>query len=98
MEVAVVGDPKFVLGFKLAGVRKTYPVALDRLEQTVTTVAADRSVGILVVDNTDWVQLPAAFRRKMADSVQPVVISIGKVEEEDLRERIKQAVGVDLWK
>src|SRR3990172_8524242 len=98
MELAVVGSPRFVLGFRLAGVRKTYGVESDQIERTILEVSEQEGVGILVVDNEDWVQLPAPLRRRLSNSIDPVVISIGKVEELDLRERIKQAVGVDLWK
>jgi V/A-type H+-transporting ATPase subunit F len=43
-------------------------------------------------------KLTPTFRRRLVESIEPVVISIGRVEEVDLREKIKQAVGVDLWK
>ncbi len=98
MELAVVGNPRFVLGFRLAGVRRTHAVEFEQLEETLVKVTDEGDVGILVVDNEDWIRLPPLLRRRLSNSIDPVVISIGKVEEVDLRERIKQAVGVDLWK
>ena len=41
--------------------------------------------------------LHPATRQDIVSSVRPVVIPIGATEESDLREKIKQAVGVDLW-
>lgn len=98
MELAVVGSPHFVLGFRLAGVRKTHGIEPGEMEHTLERVMADHEVGILVLHNGDYQRLPPGMRRRLADSVAPVVIPIGKEEEVDLRERIKQAVGVDLWK
>lgn len=98
MEVAVVGSDQFVLGFKLAGVRKTYAVTPDQMESKLQQVMAEKGVGIVVLHNDDFTKLHGTLRRRLVNSVEPVVISIGKVEEVDLRERIKQAIGVDLWK
>lgn len=97
MEVAVIGSDRFVLGFRLAGVHKTYGVPKDGIEAKVHQVMVDKKVGIIVLLDKEFRGFPAAFRRKLVNSVSPVVIAIGKVEEVDLRERIKQAVGVDLW-
>ena len=98
MEVAVVGSDQFVLGFKLAGVRRTYAVPPEQMESRLAEVMAEKGVGIVVLLNEEFTKLPGGLRRKLVNSVEPVVISIGKVEEVDLRERIKQAIGVDLWK
>ena len=98
MEIAVIGDEEFLLGFRLAGVRKVVPASEKDLEPKLDEVLKDRTVGILVMHNEDMNRLPAHLRRALVESIEPVVISIGRVEEVDLRERIKQAVGVDLWK
>jgi len=29
MEIAVIGDQEFIIGFRLAGIRKTYPAESD---------------------------------------------------------------------
>lgn len=98
MEIAVVGREEFLLGFRLAGVKKVYPATGDDLRTRIEELMKDRSIGILVMHNDDMKRLPDHFRRALVESIEPVVISIGRVEEVDLREKIKQAVGVDLWK
>jgi len=55
-------------------------------------------VGILVVNDEDVDRLPASLKRRLGDSVKPVVIPVGKKGEEDIRERIKRAIGIDLYK
>jgi V/A-type H+-transporting ATPase subunit F len=41
--------------------------------------------------------LPSNVRQKVLDSVQPVVVPVGRGET-DLREKVKRAIGVDLYK
>ncbi len=101
MELAVVGREEFVTGFRLAGVRKIYEVrgeGVEELERGMEAAMEDREVGIVVVMDTDFRKISSALRRRMVESVEPVVVAIGKIEEVDLRERILHVVGVDLWK
>ena len=98
MELAVVGSSKFVTGFRLAGVRKIHVPAADTMENKINEVLQDKDIGILVLHNEVFMRLPLSLRKRLSESVAPVVIPIGKEEEIELRDRIKQAVGVDLWK
>ena len=99
MEIAVIGNSDFVLGFRLAGIRKTYDAAPAEIETKVQAVLNDKSVGILVMHNDDLKKLSAHMQKIIDDSVEPTIIAIGgKGESTNLRDKIKQAVGVDLWK
>ncbi len=99
MEIAIVGKSDFVLGFRLAGIRKTYEAAPAEMEARVQAVLNDKTVGILVMHNDDLMKLSVHMQKILDDSVEPTVIAIGgKGESTNLRDKIKQAVGVDLWK
>jgi V/A-type H+-transporting ATPase subunit F len=99
MEIAVIGNSDFVLGFRLAGIRKTYEAAQAEFEARIQTIMYDKDVGILVMHNDDLKKLSAHMQKILDDSVEPTVIAIGgKGESTNLRDKIKQAVGVDLWK
>ena len=99
MEIAVVGNSDFVLGFRLAGIRKTFDVTSSDIESRIQDVLNDKTVGILVIHNDDLKKLSLQMQKTLDDSVEPTVISIGgKGESTNLRDKIKQAVGVDLWK
>ncbi len=98
MEMAVVGSELFVLGFRLAGVRKTLIVESGEVEGKVNQVLEDQSVGILVLDTKDVEKLSYATRRRLDNIPKPVVIAVGRKEEEDLRTKIKRAIGIDLYK
>ncbi len=99
MEIAVVGTSDFVIGFRLAGIRKTYDATSMDIEAKIQTVLNDKNVGILVIHDTDMKTLSPHMQQILDDSVEPTVIAIGgKGESTNLRDKIKQAVGVDLWK
>ncbi len=98
MELAAVGRDEFVQGFKLAGVRKTFSVGRDAVEAQVAKVLEDPNVGILILSADDMTSLSNTMRRRLETTPRPVVIAVGKREEEDLRAKIKRAIGVDLYK
>lgn len=101
MELAVIGKSDFTTGFRLAGVRKVYEAAdAMAIESAVRSVFEDKSVGILVMHNDDIGNLPEVLRKNLNESVQPTVVALGGsgTGSMSLRDKIKQAVGVDLWK
>jgi len=99
MEIGVLGNPEFTLGFRLAGIKRIYEVEDPKqTEKGVRDVIAKGEVGILVIHGDDFASFPAPMRRELSNIVRPVVIPVGPREDTDLREKIKQAVGVDLWK
>ena len=100
MEIAVIGNSEFILGFRLAGVRKTYAAENDEiLVQHINTILADGEVGILVLNSRDMARIPRRLQATLENSVKPTVIAIGGEEGGlSMRDRIKRSVGVDLWK
>ena len=100
MELAVIGKSEFVTGFRLAGIRKVYETADTKaLESAVKAALEDKSVGIVVMHNDDISNLPEILKKNLNESVQPTVVALGGTGGSmSLREKIKQAVGVDLWK
>jgi V/A-type H+-transporting ATPase subunit F len=100
MEIAVIGNSEFILGFRLASIQKTYAAeSTEDLSRLVTKVMDDPEVGILVMKGEDMAKLPLRMRTTLSESVKPTVIAIGGEKGGlSMRERIKRSVGVDLWK
>jgi V/A-type H+-transporting ATPase subunit F len=100
MEIAVIGSSEFIIGFRLAGVRKIYAAENEEsLREYISRVLNDATVGILVMNSQDMDQLPMRLRTTLEHSIRPTVITIGGEEGEiSMRDRIKRSVGVDLWK
>ena len=100
MEIAVIGSAEFVLGFRLAGIRKTLAAeGEERLKAAIQKAMDDPEVGILVLDTADFERIPVRLRTTLENSIRPTVVAIGGGEGGiSLREKIKRSVGVDLWK
>jgi len=99
MEIAFVGNSDTVLGFNLAGIKKSYAANTeDELISKINDVMADRNVGILVLKQSDYNRLPKRLQEQLSESIKPTVISIGTEQSTEMREKIKRAIGVDLWK
>ncbi len=98
MEIAAVGRDDFVQGFKLVGVRKAIPATKEDLEKKIGAVLDDADVGILILDTADMKTLSNTMRRRLDTVARPVVIGVGATEDEDLRTKVKRAIGVDLFK
>jgi len=99
MELAVIGKSEFTTGFRLAGIRKIFDVADSKdLEEKVKTCLSDENVGIVVLHTDDVKRLSAGLQKTVDESVEPTFIAIGGREESGLRDKIKRAIGVDLWK
>lgn len=100
MEIAVIGNKEFVLGFRLAGIQKTYDADTpEKLATAIQKVLDDENVGILVLQEADLATIPRRLQVTVENSVRPTIVTIGGQEAGlSLRERIKRSVGVDLWK
>ena len=99
MEIGVVGRYMFTTGFRLVGVHKWFKVGEEASsEQAVAQALSDREIGVLVIHDTEWKELGAKTQSQLSNSVHPTVIAIGAEVDDTLRDRIRTAVGVDLWK
>ncbi|GAB6265072.1 MAG: V-type ATP synthase subunit F [Methanothrix soehngenii] len=99
MEIAFVGGSESVLGFNLAGVKKSYAANTeDEMVSKIGDVMADSNVGILVLKQSDYNKLPKRLQEQLSESIKPTMITIGTEQSTEMREKIKRAIGVDLWK
>jgi V/A-type H+-transporting ATPase subunit F len=99
MEIAVVGTTEFTLGFQLAGITRILnPPDDEELERDMRALLNEGEVGIVVVDSEDLLKLPERLRIQLSDSISPTFLGIGTTEDTTLRESIRKAIGVDLWK
>lgn len=99
MEIAFVGGSESVLGFNLAGIKKSYEANTEEeMVSKIGVVMADSNVGILVLKQSDYNKLPKRLQEQLSESIKPTIISIGTEQSTEMREKIKRAIGVDLWK
>ncbi|MCQ2053272.1 MAG: V-type ATP synthase subunit F [archaeon] len=97
MEIAVIGNEEFVLGFRLAGLRRVFIAEPGNYHEKIMEAFADPEIDILAVNAKDLQGLSTNIKNKIINSIHPVVVSVGD-SVTDLREKIKRAIGVDLYK
>jgi|TARA_B100000953_G_scaffold266873_1_gene235247 V/A-type H+-transporting ATPase subunit F len=99
VEIAIVGTPEFTLGFQLAGITRLHnPGSKEETGDILRSMIEEDEVGIIVIDAAELTSLPEKLRQRLSDSISPTVLGIGTQEDNTLRESIKSALGVDLWK
>ncbi len=99
MELAVIGSQEFTLGFQLAGISNIYnPENDEQMSSQLKSLLNSNEVGIIVIDSSIMATLPERLRDQLSGSVTPTVLGIGTEEDTTLRDTIRKAIGVDLWK
>ena len=99
MELSVVGSQEFTLGFQLAGISNIFnPETEDEMVSQLRTLLNSKDVGIIVIDSAIMATLPERLKYQLSASVTPTVLGIGTEEDTTLRDTIRKAIGVDLWK
>jgi len=99
MEIVIVGTPEFTLGFQLAGISTLYnPEDDEAMASTLRGLLTNKNVGVVVIDSATQAALPERLRERLSTSVSPIVLGIGTEEDTTLRDTIRKAIGVDLWK
>jgi len=96
MKIAAVGSEAFVLGFRLAGVSDVFESRPENIEAAIRSAASGDRFGILVVHEEEVKHVSESLKELMLRSIKPVIIKIGG-EEEELRNKVKAAIGVDLF-
>jgi len=94
-EIAVIGSEEFRLGFKLAGVQKTY--SSESFETKIKELLENSEIGILVAEETKIQASSKKIQNMIEGSVDPVVIGLSEeAESERLQEKIRKAIGADI--
>ena len=96
MNVGVIGSEEFVLGFRLAGVKRCFEGRAEQAEDMLARAMKDESTGVIVVEETFFERLSQRSREELRERISPVVLEIG-LGESELRAKVRRAVGVDLY-
>jgi vacuolar-type H+-ATPase subunit F/Vma7 len=98
-ELVVIGDNEFVMGFELIGLNSFDGDTKEKLKALYMDAINNKEVGIIVTNDRSIEKIEPSFRRLMENSVSPVVVvvSASSAGQENLRDMIKKAIGIDLW-
>ncbi|AEA46337.1 V-type ATP synthase subunit F [Archaeoglobus veneficus] len=96
--ITVVGDPDFNLGFRLVGIRDIIDVDdEEKLPEIVESLLGRE--GVVVIKYDFYKKLPIQVKMKVEESLEPTFVKVGgEAGVEELRDKIRRAIGVDLWK
>jgi len=97
VNIAVLGNNEFVVGFRLAGIKNIVETTDDYVKD-INELKNKDGVGIVVLDQKIMNSLDEVQRQEVEDSVDPVFIPVStEFEQESLKRLIKKSIGVDLW-
>ena len=94
-EIGVIGSEEFRLGFRLAGLKKTFES--DNFEEKIGELLEREDLGILVAEESKIQASSKKIQQRIEESVEPVVIGLSEeAESERLQEKIRKAIGADI--
>lgn len=94
-EIGVIGSEEFRLGFRLAGLKKTFDS--ENFEEKMDELLGRDDLGILVAEESEIQASNKKIQRRIEESVEPVVIGLSEdAESERLQEKIRKAIGADI--
>ena len=94
-EIAVIGSEEFTLGFKLAGVKKSF--VPDDFDEKIGELLEREDLGIIVAEENMISKASKKTRSMIDGSVDPIVIGLSEeAESERLQQKIKRAIGADI--
>jgi V/A-type H+-transporting ATPase subunit F len=97
-ELMVIGDPDFNIGFRLAGIRNVIDVTDQSSVPEIVEEALTKK-GIVIINYDIYKSLPIQIKLKIEESIEPTFVKVGgEGGVEEVREKIRKAIGVDLWK
>jgi V/A-type H+-transporting ATPase subunit F len=88
------------MGFQLIGISKVFEAETkEKLKKNFEDALSDHNIGILVTNDRTLNRLDQNFKRQVENSITPVVVTLttSTGAQENLREMIKKAIGIDLW-
>lgn len=98
-KIVVVGGEEFTLGFMLVGIKDIVTdFNTDETVNNVRSLLDNPDVGIIIMQQEVFDEMPIKLKETLTKSVKPVVVLLSKKGDAgNLREMIIKSIGVDLW-
>ena len=96
--VSVIGDADFNTGFRLVGICDTIEIEDEaQLPGVIENILGQE--GIVIIKYDFYKNLPIPLKIRIDESLEPTFVKVGgEGGVEELRDKIRKAIGVDLWK
>ena len=97
VNIAVLGNDEFIVGFQLAGIKDIIQVTNNPFND-MQEIKKRKEIGIVVLDEKIVENLDVHQKQEIENSVEPVFITLStKAEQESLKSLIKKSIGIELW-
>lgn len=94
-EIAVIGSEEFTLGFRLAGIKKSY--VPENFDDKIAECLEKEKLGIIITEERLITESSRKTQNLIETSVDPIVIGLSEeAESERLQQKIKRAIGADI--
>jgi len=94
-EIAVIGSEEFTLGFRLAGIKKSY--VPEKFDDKIAECLEEEELGIIITEERLITDSSRKTQNLIETSVDPIVIGLSEeAESERLQQKIKRAIGADI--
>ena len=94
-EIAVIGSEEFTLGFRLAGIKKSYNP--ENFDDKIAKCLEKEELGIIITEEHLITESSRKTQNLIETSVDPIVIGLSEeAESERLQQKIKRAIGADI--
>lgn len=95
MEIAVIGEEDFCLGFRLAGIKKIFETREPK--QAISEIKKDEQTGIVIFDEKLLGKLDSDEKAELEDSIKPIYIALStNASDDSLKKMIRKSIGVEL--
>ncbi len=98
MNIAVVGSDNFSLGFRLVGIDDIFKADNENASNTLEGLLDADDIAIVIVEEELLDAVSRQLRYRVTNAIRPVFVAVGQSSGEDLKEKVKRAVGIDLYK
>lgn len=96
-KIVVLGKPEFTLGFALTGIRDG--INVTDINKDVKNCLSNDDMSIVIMDEDSMGELDPRIKEDVVASIKPVFVVVSTTsQQQELRDMILQAIGVDLLK
>lgn len=96
-KIGVIGKEEFCTGFKLAGVQRLFKAEDEDYRDKITDLMSKEEFGVIITNGEQFSELSEELKKKLKTSVSPIFVVLSEDgEDETLKNKVRESVGVDL--
>ena len=98
--IVIVGDRELVIGYRLIGIDDTFIVGKEDASKTMQDLFSSGDFGLIIASESVRSVLPVAFKSKVEESIEPLVLFMPplqeNIQEESIAALAKRVLGISI--